>query len=307
MRKFIFSVFLFLFFIIGFIAIGLLLPTTPRASKSLLMASVEKDSLLIFTKSPRIIFVGGSNSSFGINSKMIKDSLNMNPINTGIHASIGLQYMLKNTLQYVKKGDVVVLIPEYSHFFNDYNCGSEELMRMVFDVNISKINNLNVYQLINIVPFIPKYALSKFNPMEYFNVSESDVYGVNSFNKYGDAIGHYGKVREKFTPYKKYINPYNPIVIKKIKEFQREVEKRDAILLVSYPAFQDISFLNCLDNIKRVNKEYEINKFSILGNPKKYMIPNTMMFNTPYHLSKLGVDYRTNLLIEDLKKNRLLY
>jgi hypothetical protein len=31
-------------------------------------------------------------------------------------------------------------------------------------------------------------------------------------------------------------------------------------------------------------------------------MPDSMMFNTPYHLLKTGVDYRTQLLIEDIIK-----
>ena len=37
------------------------------------------------------------------------------------------------------------------------------------------------------------------------------------------------------------------------------------------------------------------------------MIPDKMMFNTPYHLNKNGVDYRTSLLIEDFQKYKRQY
>lgn len=306
MRKFIYKVFLFLLLIISFTVLGLFLPTTPRASKSLLMVSAVKDSLLKNTKSPRIIFAGGSNLSFGLNSQMIKDSLKINPINMGIHAGIGLQYMIKSTLRYIKKGDIIVLIPEYEHFYLDYNAGSEELLRMAFDVDISNLQLMSIWQLENIVSIMPKYATSKLNPTEYFNVVESDVYSVNSFNKYGDAVAHYGMQRRDFPPTQNFKNEFNVDVIEKLKKFQLDIERKGASLIVSYPAFQDISYANCEKKIKRIQKEYEVNNFSILGTPERYKCPDVMMFNTPSHLNEQGVDYRTKLFIEDFRKSKLL-
>ena len=82
MRKFILKLVLFALPIVIIFLLALFTPTTPRASKSLLMSSINKDSLLKNTPSPRIIFVGGSNLSFGLNSQMIKDSLSLNPATT---------------------------------------------------------------------------------------------------------------------------------------------------------------------------------------------------------------------------------
>lgn len=136
MRRFINKIAIFILPIIVVFILGVFLPTTPRASKSLLMASVNKNLLLQNTPSPRIIFVGGSNLSFGLNSQMIKDSLQINPINTAIEASIGIQFMIDNTLEYVQDGDIVVLVPEYFIYYRSLNLGSKELMRTILDVNL---------------------------------------------------------------------------------------------------------------------------------------------------------------------------
>ena len=282
--------------------LGLSLPATPVTSKSLLFGALEKDSLLQNTLSPRIIFVGGSNLSFGLNSQRIKDELNLNPINTAIHAGIGLNYMLSNTIQYVKKGDIILLAPEYEHFYWDYNHGTQELFRTIFDVNPSKIRLLNLIQMLNMVKYIPKYTVSKFKPTEYINVKENMVYGVNSFNQYGDAYTHWELERRKFKPFPKIGGKFNQSVMERIKEFQVEIEKRNAILLISFPSLQDISYFNMTEQIKKVEAEYIKNGLRVLGSSKRYMIPDEMMFDAPYHLSKNGVDYRTSLLIEDFKK-----
>ncbi len=307
MRKFIFKIIGFTIPMVIFFILGLFLPATPRASKSLLFGALKKDSRLKSTPSPRIIFIGGSNLSFGLNSQTIKDELNLNPINTAIHVNIGLNYMLSNTIQYVKRKDIIILVPEYEHFYWDYNRGTQHLFRTIFDVNPSKIRLLNQIQMLNIVKYIPKYTVSKFKSTEYINVKENMVYGVNSFNQYGDTYTHWELGRKKFKPYSKIRGEFNQSVMERIKEFQAEIEKRNATLLISFPGLQDASYFNMTEQIKKVEAEYIKNGLIVLGSSKRYMIPDKMMFNTPYHLNKNGVDYRTSLLIEDFQKYKRQY
>lgn len=279
------------------------LPATPRVSKSLLFANIKKDSLLEYTKSPRIIFVGGSNLSFGLDSQSIKDSLNKNPINTAVHASLSLKYMMDNSLKYIRKGDVVILVPEYMHFYKDYNCGSEELLRTIFDVNISKLSLLSISQMINIAPYVPKFVISRLKFSEYHSIAEDSVYSVNSFNKYGDVFLNLRQKKKNFEVSNEIkLENYNPKVIEKIKVFRSEIKKKGATLLISYPGFQDLSFIREIKGIKKIEAEYVKNNFIILGTPERYKFPSAMMFDTPYHLNEKGAFCRTKLLIEDLKK-----
>jgi hypothetical protein len=304
MRKFLYKILWFIIILILPLTIGVFLPATPRALKSLIFSDLQKDSLIKNVESPRIIFIGGSNLSFGLNCQMIKDSLNINPVNTGIHASIGLIYMMSNSLKFIKEGDIVILVPEYQQFCGDYAYGDdgEELTRTIFDVNISKIHLLNIEQIINVIKKLPKYSISKFKASEYYGIIESDIYGVNSFNKYGDAYKHWGLKRVVFKPFGNIGNNLNQEVFNAIKEYQIEIEKKNAVLLISYPGYQDLSYLNSNDYIKKIETQLKINGFTTIGSPEEYMIPDSLMFNTPYHLSKKGVDYRTNLLISDIKK-----
>lgn len=304
MKKFIFRVSIFTLLLLVLVVVGFMLPVTPRASKSLLYAKIEKDNLLKNTNNPRIIFVGGSNLSFGINSQVIKDSLNLNPINTAIHASIGLQYMMDNTLQHIRENDIVVLAPEYSHFYGRSVYGSEELLRTVADIKLSQIFELRKEQLKNISKYIFKYSFSKLKLTEYFGYKESDVYSVNSFNQYGDVYTHWEMQQQNFPPYETIKTSYNSNTIQLMDAFRIELEQKGASLFVTYPSYQASSFDKSTKQIKKVEKELINNNFELLGTPERYRIPDKMMFNTAYHLLKTGVDYRTELLIEDIKQVR---
>jgi hypothetical protein len=306
MKRFILKILLFvslLILLFGLSLLFLFLPSTPRASKSFLFAEIKKDSLLIATPPTRIIFIGGSNLSFGLDCQVIKDSLKINPINTAISAAIGIKYMLENTMKYVKKGDIIVFVPEYEHFFSDWNVAYTELLRTVIEVNRSNINLLSKKQLYNCFPYTGTFILSKFNPVEYISTKESDVHSVNSFNKYGDVDAHWNleNRQNKIIPETIDITGYNPKVMVEIKQIVDKLQEKGCVFLVSFPCIQETSFNNSIEAVKKVEEDLKINAFKILGTPERYMMSDSLMFDTTYHLNKQGVERRTKLLIEDLK------
>ena len=302
MKRFILRFVVFLVPLCIVLFMGALLPTTPKASKSLILSAVQKDSLMEHAEGPRLIFVGGSNLSFGLDSERIRDSLKINPINTGIHASIGLKYMVDNSLQYIQKGDVVVLVPEYMHFYRDINSCSDELLRSIFDVDIDNIKLLNGKQLMNLISFLPKYSLSKLKFTDYFGWKEHDIYSVNSFNSFGDANAHWNLKDRNFPPYETSKDVFQEDYLETILNYQSVISQRDAVLYISFPGLQSISYENIENQVIEVEKKLQMLGIPILGNARQYKMPNNMVFNTPYHLNIKGVEHRTNLVISELKK-----
>jgi hypothetical protein len=211
--------------------------------------------------------------------------------------------MFDNTNQYIKKGDIIVVVPEYQQFYRDFDYGSKELLRIVWDVNKSKIKLLNLRQIINCTPFVLKFAFSKLNIIEYIDEREHIIYGVNSFNQYGDVYTHWDLENQKFkTDNTIDIKSYNPKVMESIKRFEETVNQKGAVLYLSYPSYQGSSFDKSTEAINKVEEEYVKYGFTILGDSYRYRMADSLMFNSTYHLNKAGVDYRTQLLIEDLKK-----
>ena len=284
---------------------GVIIPPTPRASRSLLFSKIDKDLLLSQTPTPRLILVGGSNFSFGINSQSIKEQLNVNPINTSIHASLGISYMLDSTLYYIKSSDVVIVSAEYSQYYGSWAYGGEELLRTVFDVSPETIKLLNRKQWLNIASFFPRFSFSKFKYSHYW-LYEGDpadeVYRRDSFNSYGDVHVHYFKAPEKFDPTHPPMDVFNDDVIAELHSYQCKLNSMGANLLVTFPCLQARTFDLVRAQIARVESELKREGFLLLGTPERYRMPDEFMFNTPYHLNKEGADMRTRLLIEDFKR-----
>jgi len=284
--------------------IAIILPVTPKASKSLLFALNDKDKLLKETKKNRIIFIGGSNLSFGLNSQLIKDSLHLNPINTSIHAGIGLKFMLNHYKSLIDSNDIIILVPEYSQYFGNTANGDEALFRLILDVNLSEINNIDYFQLKQIIQFFPKFIISKYSPNEYFykNIAHRRIYDRSSFNKFGDAVAHWGDTRKQFEIENLIDREVNNDVFLIIKEFSNIAELKKAKLFVSFPCYDFDSFKNNSTQINFIYKTILSNKFSILGNPTLFSFDQQYLYNSPYHLTFHGANKRTLLLIKLIKE-----
>ncbi len=300
MKSFLLKIALFLGILAVILAVGLALPATPRARTSLLFSMPKKDSLLRYVKSPRIVLVGGSNVSMSLDSQTIKDSIGRNPINTGVHAAIGLVYMLDHTFPGIKKGDVVVVIPEYDQLFGDFAYGANELFRTVFDVRQTNLNTLRWKQIKNTYEFLPAYAVSKYMPSEYKTLGGDAVYLRDAFNSYGDCYKRLENREPNELVFGHIDRPFNPEIITILKDFETKVKAKGASMIVAFPAFEQRSYDNSADKIREVEKAYRDNHFTVVGNPQKYRFPNELMYDTPYHLSTKGVQIRTQMLIAEL-------
>lgn len=208
--------------------------------------------------------------------------------------------MIDNTAPYIRKGDIVVLAPEYLFFYGRMMYGEEELLRTVLEVSLEKKPQLSFDQFQNMASYLLKYGLSKCKPSEYFNFQKDLYYGVNSFNKYGDANAHWGEKGKDFPPYIIH-GDYNSDLIDLMNNFRNQTEKKGARLFISFPGYQKASYEINKRQVKRVHSELRKSKFTLLGTPEKYLMEGEMLFDSPYHLTKDGADRRTRRLIKDIQ------
>jgi len=305
MRKFLKNIIVFCLIIFAVLCISLLSPTPYAASQSMLFSSLKKDSLLQNTPQPRIVLMGGSNVSYGMDSQLIKDSLEYNVINTGIHAGLGLKYILEDIGPKLKSNDICIIIPEYEQFYGAAPYGSEQLLRMIFDVSLTNAKKLNWSQIKIIYRFIPQYVKSKLVIKNYYRSTLIIPYRHTAFNEYGDAYLHWDrqKVDYKTHPMKDEGN-FNYDFFNYFVSYIHELEKKGIIVYISFPGIEEISYShNGL--INGVYANLQKSDIKLLGTPEDFTIPESMTYDTPYHLTRKGIEKRTNALIHFLKKENI--
>jgi hypothetical protein len=304
MKKLLIKTVTFFTILFAFFAILYFLPATPKSKCSLLFADLDKKVLLNKDLSNRIIFIGGSNLSFGLNCQLVKDSLGFNPVNTSIHAGLGLFYMLENYKTFLKSGDIVVVSPEYEQFFGDYAYGEEVLVRTILDVNRNNYNLLQFKHYALHLGAVPKILLSKLNIDEYTFKCEGGFYERNSFNQYGDVDVHWNTDFSSFTR-NAIQGDYNYALVDYLKKYKNEMVNKGVEVYITFPCYESKSFAENIDKIKYHEREIIATGIELLGTPERYCFDKSFCFNSPYHLNRSGVEMRTNLLISDLqlKKN----
>ncbi|HEX7414969.1 MAG TPA: hypothetical protein VF411_13075, partial [Bacteroidia bacterium] len=302
------KVLLFLMLVLAALLYSLFFLPDKAAQESVLSSIKTKHVLLQKITSPKIIFTGGSNVSFGLDSKTITDSLKMPVVNTAIHGGLGLEFMMNNVKPYFHKGDVVVLIPEYENFYTDNFYGEMELVSLLFDIEPQERASVDATQWIRLAKYILPYSAKKIKNrftelLQKEKVSEEiDIYAKQSFNQYGDTYIHWMLPNQSFTPIKIAMNEkVKHEVISFIKEFKTYVEKQQAMLILLPPVMEENSYVNLQDIINNISMELKKNEIAYYSAPLRYKFTAGYFFNTYYHTNKQGVDLRTKLIIEDLK------
>ena len=250
----------------------------------------------------KIVFVGGSNLSFSLNSELIEKELGIRPFNMGVHANIGLDFMLNSIRKEIKSGDLVVVIPEYQQYFGELAMGDLELAVLIFCVDFRYTRFLTPRQVLHLLKFIPK--ASSILLKSYFSADDKKPVSIvdrRSFNMYGDAIVHWTMKPIPFQPYPKLNGKPENAVLNQLKDMEAYCQSVGAKLLVSYPVYQSKSFQSSEKTIEALDVQLKEIGFDVISSPKQYAFGDSLLFNTAYHPNKLGVDLRTQMLIRDLK------
>jgi len=68
----------------------------------------------------RLIIIGGSGALFSLDAELIEKKLDIPTINFATHAGLGLRYPLEKALREVRRGDIVLVVPEYGAWYDSY-------------------------------------------------------------------------------------------------------------------------------------------------------------------------------------------
>lgn len=297
MKKFVIKTSLLTIVLIGWIVFEVC--TTSIHPSNYLQGYNLKCELLEKTKSPRIIFVGGSNLAFGLDSQRIRDSLHMNVINCGLHAGVGLKFMIDDISTYVQEGDIIVIAPEYNHFYES----SQDVVTLTFLQAVShwqKIHLLDFDQILKIlhgVPSVVNYV--------YPSSSATGVYSYSSFNEYGDVTGHWKL--EGICDSIKSPNPFKHTFDKKLGRYfikkVMEMEKKSTVIIIP-PVCRETAYMVMQGNAQEISNFLSQNNHPFNVSPIRHVLPDKFAYDTDYHMNYEGVKRFTSLVIDELKHLR---
>lgn len=103
------------YFYLYFMQIG-----KPVVAEWWLKNTIEKKELISeATHGPRVVFISGSNSLFGISGDIIERKTGMKVVNLGLHANLDIDYLVYILRRNIKEGDIVIAPLEYQYYRKD--------------------------------------------------------------------------------------------------------------------------------------------------------------------------------------------
>jgi hypothetical protein len=253
--------------------------------------------------SNKIVITGGSNVSFGIDSDLIENKLEIPTINMGLHAAFGSFIYIETIIPYLKKGDVLLISCEYGAKLYE---GSKEVTNyfgyMPFKAKFQVYKNLKA-----VSPLLKNYTkISQENILKYnFEkqlLSRRDVYSYDAFkndNLYEDKINSEmtDKMYNSFTR-RKLLPNNNLELLTYFKDLKNKLDKLEVEVLFVLPAAAK----------NRISKQESINFYKNLSvktnikllSERTYLYPKDSMLNSEYHLNSKGRKDRSIKVSKDL-------
>jgi hypothetical protein len=261
-------------------------------------------------KQNKILFNGGSNVLFGIHTLTISRELKVPVLNMGIHAGLGLDYILNHSKKVLKSGDILVLPLEYTLYvrtekvpklaFDYYRTfGGDEIKQLSFTDKAQSVlkedpvkNTLTLFKNL-----LPQEEIKANLPAE----DGWKLYRSIDQNEYGDQTGHNHQIIHPLEPMS-FPNELSVTMgMKMILEFNEWCKENEIVLFINFPTipywkvYESGHYKDYFDWLTIFFKDHNI---GMLGTPYDFFYSHHLFYDTEYHLNTGGMSLRTYKIIE---------
>ena len=296
-----------------FIAVPLLLAVwgfaLPAQYSSTFLGELPAKRALLAAESnkPRLILVGGSAAAFGVDSALLAKELpDYHPVNFGLYAALGTRVMLDLSINELRAGDLVIVMPEQQQQALSDTVGVTALWQAV-DEDFSALGCLHARDFGPMLGSFPRFAAAKFR---YFltGAPETDgVYRRDSFNAAGDLASPLCKANIMPEGY----DPTMPIrfdtalpeaaFCAALNDYTARAADAGATVYYHFPPM----------NALAVTNEDQLNAYAahlqqvitapLAGDPRACVMESGWFYDTNFHLNAAGRTVFTKQLIRDIK------
>ena len=304
MKKFLLGILVVILLLLAVLGIALFFIPNNKIPDNSLFASCDKHQRLKSLQGPKIVLVGGSNLPFGIKSEMIETAMGMPVVDMGLHAGLGMNFILSEVEDDIREGDIVVVSFEYHHFLSRsmYN-GEDVLAALLFDVNKDCLQYVKPRQWMVMIPEIGRYASKKLINISSQKVDDfEDKFTRESMNQYGDEVAHYGLPSIIHSGIQPALSPgVCKKAVNRLAAFAQLVESRNAKFVLAACPYPEPQYRMDVVAINEIVESVESKGLKFQVSPAACLFPDSLMFNSYFHLSEKGAEMRTEQLIEVLK------
>jgi hypothetical protein len=302
-------------------AVAVFLLPLPYSRDHDLSAILNKRDLLKDSRHERIIFVGGSGLFSGLDSELIQERLHRPAVNMGLYAGFGITPLLREINPYLRRGDIVVIIPEYSVVFDEFNVPARKwllalapsrnlltLYEKSWDGLYSFIHDINELVRLKFRAF-PEAVRERIDTRRLtIFLHEGDVVYDKYFNGCGDSLRFFpaaassdllGQRNGDYFSGPDYLHQSLTV----FNDLCREAAGRGVKTFFVFPAYPEKEYQRQQEGMRayeqRLRKELLC---PVLGSPRDFLYPYRYFTDTVHHLCREGKRIRTERVIELLEQ-----
>lgn len=247
----------------------------------------------------KALIIAGSNIAFGIDSKIIEDSIAIPVTNLGITGGLGAEFILNEAKALLKPNDIAILSLEYlvtleGDYQNKYKARTalpEASNYFTKDLNAELI----------IANYNMRNRLIHFNSKSTSN--QSPIYNLKYFNSRGDLTSHHGKAQIE-----SLISNSGPVyntfeVVDCIEAFSAYCKANNIKLLYEYPSLAQLGYNKYKSYIDQfVAKLHKIENIEFIGTFSSSVKPDSCFYDSIFHLLENEKVKRSKVLGSALKQ-----
>lgn len=269
--------------------------------------SAETKTERLKKKEPQIIFVGGSNTLFGVDSKMVAEALDYDVVNMGIHMGLGYYFQTQQVINELQSDDIVLLSPEYVSYYQDKVISKHMLNQISehYPSVLLQFDHLNRPKLLY-DHFLDKIKknISYIQAGKSYKLGPVDGYSFSGVNEYGDQTDQLSIEKgSKLGQWNMKIYQGKELHEVFLKQTSRIVDRCKQLgckVFFTFPALAESAYDNRVANT--LVKSLDDLGYTRLGHPRAYVYPNAGFYDTHYHPLRKVRAQRTALVIKELKK-----
>jgi hypothetical protein len=291
------------------VAVVLYIQYDYRSKYSYKLASNIKHRLLGAAPSPKMVIVGDSSVGMGIDSELIHRRYGLPVVNMGLHNAYGLHYMLSEVDGYLKKGDIVITLPEYAQYLGRFRGVGSHLWELYTVSPGSRpfFATAHYVEMMKDFPRTFQLGAILLGKMLTGTAKKGDkLYDPNALNRFGDTIAHLNKPSPRDPTAYNIVIEYDGNMTPQedagelLNGFYHSWKERGITFLLSFPPFAEPNYRK--ENYKTIEKiETWIKQnleMPVLGTHRDFIYPGEYFYDTAYHLNTIGRQKRTRRLIQ---------
>lgn len=283
------------------------------------LATLLKHDRLAAGGTGKIVFVGGSNLAYGLDSAMVERTTGRHVTNMGMNGYFGVRFMLEEVKPFVEAGDIVVVALEYDSYFKSGDGSSPELL-MVVKARPESLGYLSPTQRLELLKALPYVAQQKIFRLvreggrtiydgvrgETRDDPDADMDRIETragFEEHGDLVAHLRVEwkRELGRGYDLTHLPLDPGIIPLLQGFASEMQARGVVVRLSYTPTAASFYAQHKATIDALHARLSAaTPLVVPSPPTEFVFPDGWFFDTVYHVDAEGRAARTRRMIEDL-------